>query len=403
MTSHEQRSHEQRSMRILLVCDFPDDPMLGSAKVPHELRKSFVRLGHRCDALFANDLGSWPKQRHARDLLTPSLTADAVERAFRMNGPYDVVDIAGAEGAAFRSLRVRGIAEGAAFVSRSNGLEHRNYARLLDDARAGLVSKPWPRRIWYPAVRLRQVRRAIAASDRLILINDEDRAFVVTQRWKSLDAIDVIGHGLPERFLEPPPSGAPRGAGVLFCGSWDPVKGGWYLANAWRILAADGGAPPLTILGGGRPAEVIRSAFDPSCRHALTVLDRAAEDEVLRQYRRHDLLVMCSTYEGYGLVVAEAMSQGLPVVATPVGVAPALVRHGENGLIVASRDPQAIALAVRRLMGDASARARLAEGALQTIAGLSWTAAARRTIKAYERARGAMPVGVDLHGTAQPV
>jgi glycosyltransferase involved in cell wall biosynthesis len=396
-------SNERRSMRILLVCDFPDDSTLGSSKVPHELRKAFVRLGHHCDALFANDLGSWPKQRHARDLLAPSLTVRGIERAFRTDGPYDVIDIAGAEGAAFRALRSRGVAAGAAFVSRSNGLEHRNYARLLEDAREGLVSKPWPRRIWYPAVRLRQVRRAIAACDRLILINDGDRAFVVTQRWKSPDAIDVIGHGLPESFLTAPPTDAPRGAGVLFCGSWDTVKGAPYLAAAWRILAADGGAPPLTILGGGHPAEVIRAAFDPGCRHAVTVLDRAAEDEVLRQYRRHDLLVMGSTYEGFGLVVPEAMSQRLPVVATPVGVAPALVRDSESGLIVAPRDPDAIARAVRRLMGDGSERMRFAEAAFRAVDGLSWDAAARRTLQAYDQACGVVPVGVDLRKTAQPV
>lgn len=180
---------------------------------------------------------------------------------------------------------------------------------------------------------------------------------------------------------------APRGAGVLFCGSWDPVKGGPYLAAAWRALAAENGAPPLTILGGGRPAELILEAFGPSCRHVVTVLDRATEDEVLRQYRRHDLLVMCSTYEGYGLVVPEAISQRLPVVATPVGAAPALVRDGETGLIVAPRDSTAIARAVRRLVDDASARARLSESALQMVAGLSWSATARRTLDVYERAR----------------
>jgi glycosyltransferase involved in cell wall biosynthesis len=375
-------------MRILFVSDFPDDPTLGSSKVPHELRQAFARLGQHCDALFANDLGSRPRQRHVRDLLGPSLAAAAIERAFHTNGPYDVVDVAGAEGAAFRTLRSRGIASGAAFVSRSNGLEHLNYARLLDDAREGLVPKPWPRRIWYPAVRLRQVRRAIAACDRLILINDQDREFVVARGWKSPDAIDVIGHGLSERFLTAPPAEAPRGAGVLFCGSWDPVKGGPYLTAAWRILAADGGAPPLTILGGGRPAEVIRGAFDPTCRHAITVLDRAAADDVLHQYRRHDLLVMSSTYEGYGLVVPEAMSQRLPVVATPAGAAAALVRDGESGLIVAPRDPDAIARAVRRLMADASERARLAEAALSAVAGLSWAATARRTLAAYERTTG---------------
>ena len=195
---------EKRVMRILLVGDFPDDPTLGSSKVPHELRQAFTRLGHHCDALFANDLGARPRQRHARDLLGPSLAARAIARAFEARGPYDVVDVAGAEGAAFRSLRKSGITRGAALVSRSNGLEHLNYERLLEDARAGLGSKPWPRRVWYPAVRLRQVRRAIAE---LRSPHPHQRSGSLVRRRARME-----GAGRDRRHRPRPPRAIPRGA-----------------------------------------------------------------------------------------------------------------------------------------------------------------------------------------------
>jgi glycosyltransferase involved in cell wall biosynthesis len=376
------------AMRILLAGDFPADPTLGSAKVPYKLQEEFARLGHTCDLLFAGDFGARPRQRHARDLLAPSLAARAVARAVRERGSYDVIDIAGAEGAAFASLRRDAAVGRAAFISRSHGLEHRNYARLLDDARAGLTSKPWHRRVWYPAVRLRQVRRAIAACDRLLLLNDDDRAFVLARGWKAPVAVDVVGHGVSDRFLaQPPPPATPRGAGVLFCGSWDPVKGTTYLAAAWRELAAGGPPPPLTILGGGRHAEIILDDFAPDVRRAITIVDRAPEEEVMRQYRRHDALVMCSTYEGFGLVVPEAMSQRLPVIATPVGAACTLVRDRQTGLVVPPRDAGAIARAVRQLLRDGALRARLAESAFAGACGMTWTAAAERTLAVYARAR----------------
>jgi glycosyltransferase involved in cell wall biosynthesis len=375
-------------MRILLAGDFPADPTLGSAKVPYKLQEEFARRGHTCDLLFAGDLGARPRQRHARDLLAPALAARAVARAVRDRGAYDVIDIAGAEGAAFAALRRDAVAARAAFISRSHGLEHRNYARLLDDARAGLTSKPWHRRVWYPAVRLRQVRRAIAACDRLLLLTDADRAFIFARGWKTPDAVDVVGHGVSDRFLaQTPPAGTPRGAGVLFCGSWDPVKGTRYLAAAWRELAAQAPPPPLTILGGGRPADLILGDFAPDLRRAITIVDRAPEEEVMRQYRRHDALVMCSTYEGFGLVVPEAMSQRLPVIATPVGAACTLVRDRQTGLVVPPRDPGAIAQAVRQLLRDAVLRARLADGALAGVCGMTWAAAAERTLEVYTRAR----------------
>ena len=95
-----------RVMRILLVGDFPDDPTLGSAKVLFKLREEFGRQGHRCDALFTGDIGVRPRQRHARDLKAPVLDGGRHRtRCSRPRGQYDVIDVAGAEGAAFAALR----------------------------------------------------------------------------------------------------------------------------------------------------------------------------------------------------------------------------------------------------------------------------------------------------------
>ena len=348
--------------------------------MPHKLREEFVRLGHHCDALFADDIGVRPRQRHARDLLGPSLAAGAIAQAVRKRGVYDVIDVAGGEGAAFASLRRTGAAGGAALISRSNGLEHLNYARLLDDAQAGLTSKPWPRRIWYPIVRLRAVRRAIAVCDRLVVLNERERDYVVTRGWKPGEAVDVVSHGVSDRYLNaPPPPSHARGAGVLFCGTWNAMKGVPYLAAAFAALRER--PVRLTVLGGGQPEKTILAAFAPEARSRVSVLDRVPEHQVIEAYRRHDMLVMCSTYEGFGMVVPEAMSQGLPVVATPVGAARTLVRDGETGLIVPPRDSQAIAAAICRLLDDSELRARLAESARRAVAGLSWSAAAHRTLE----------------------
>ena len=78
----------------------------------------------------------------------------------------------------------------------------------------------------------------------------------------------------------------------------------------------------------------------------MTVHARAPENDVMEMYRRHDLLICPSTYEGFGLVILEAMSQRLPVVTTPVGCARSIVRDGQTGRLVPFRHPQAIAAAV---------------------------------------------------------
>jgi glycosyltransferase involved in cell wall biosynthesis len=374
-----------RPLRILLVGDYADDPRLGSAKVAHKLREEFRAAGHECDALFTEDLGTRPAGRQLRQLVAPVLGNSAIGRALARH-PYDVVDAASAEGLWFGAGQRLGRRRATAFICRSNGLEHRNYNRMIDDSRAGLTSKPWTRRIWYPASRLSQVAAAARMADRLLVLTDGDRQFALERGWQSHDRIDVVAHGVSGRFLTHNPQRAPRGSGALFCGSWDLTKGITYLAAAFNRLAQEARPVPLTILGPGVAADVVMAAFTEAARSHVTVIERVGEEQVIDEYRRHDLLVFPSTYEGFGLVVLEAMSQGLPVVAAPAGCAPDLVRDGETGSIVPFRDPQALASAVAHLMSSLAERARLGANCAARVAAMSWKKTAERTIDVYEKA-----------------
>jgi glycosyltransferase involved in cell wall biosynthesis len=371
-------------VKILLVGDYPADPRLGSAKVYFKLREEFAALGHHCDLVMAPEIGDEPRNWRVRQTVSAWLTDAAIRRAFHQRGPYDVVDVASGEGWRFALRRHLSRRPGPAVVSRSHGLEHLNYARTVADAADGLIAKPWTRRLYYPTVRLPQVAAAARLADALIVLNPGDRDFAVAHGWKPPARVHIVPHGVSARFLdEAPEPEAPRGAGVLFCGSWDAVKGAPYLARAWGLLADAGDAPPLTVLGPGVPEEAVLASFPPQARPSVRVIPRAGEDEVMRQYRRHDLLVMPSTYEGFGMVTVEAMSQRLPVVATPVGCAPMLIRDGENGIIVPPRDPEAIAAAVRRLAGDPALRRDLGDRAAESVCRLTWRATAEQTLAIY--------------------
>lgn len=74
-----------------------------------------------------------------------------------------------------------------------------------------------------------------------------------------------------------------------------------------------------------------------------------------------DLLVHPALDEGLGVVLLEAAAAGVPVVATPVGGVPEIVRDGENGLLVPPDDPPALARAVHTLIDDACRRETMAE------------------------------------------
>ncbi len=374
-------------MRILLVGDYPRDPRLGSAKVLFKLQEEFRALGHACDLLLGDDLGAWPRNPHLRRAVAPIAALAAARRAFHASGPYDIVDVASAEGLWIAALRGAGGLNGAAVVARSNGLEHLDYRRMLDDHEHGLLHKPWSRRLLYPALRLSQVAGAARAADRLLLLNDADRDFAAARRWKRPGDIDVVPHGISTAFLtDAPPPAAPRGRGILFCGSWAPVKGVAYLARAFSDLLQSGVHTTLTVLGGGDDERTVRAAFDGAAEPHVRVVDRAPEREVMAAYREHDVLAWPSTYEGFGMVAIEAMSQRLPVVATPVGCARTLVVHERTGLVVPPRDARALGAALARAIGDPGLRTRLAEAAFEAVHEMTWTRTATQTLAAYERA-----------------
>jgi glycosyltransferase involved in cell wall biosynthesis len=374
-------------LSVLLVGDYPPDPTLGSSKVFYKLREEFQALGHRCDIVFGDEIGA-PRMRHIGQTIAPWRAARAIARRTGKT-PYDVIDAASAEGLWIGLLKRIGGYRRTALICRSNGLEHLNYRRMIDDHHAGLTRKGWTRRIWYPLTRLSQVQAAARAADRLLLLNGVDRQFALDEGWQPADRIDVVPHGVSARFLAEPEAAdtRARGDGLLFCATWDHTKGIAYLVDAFERLHARGRALPLTILGPGVPAERVLQAFNERVRPFVRVIARVPEDAVIAAYRSHDVFLWTSTYEGFGLALLEAMSQQVPVVSTPVGCARALLRDGVNGLAVPPRDPDAIVSAVERLMDDPSLRSRLGRAARATVSGMTWQATALKTIDVYTRAR----------------
>ena len=96
----------------------------------------------------------------------------------------------------------------------------------------------------------------------------------------------------------------------------------------------------------------------------LGPLDR---DRVLTLFRAADASLLTSSWENFPHTVVEALAVGTPVIATAVGGVPELVRDGENGLLVSAGDRDALAAAVRRVIGEPGLRERLAAAAAPSV------------------------------------
>jgi glycosyltransferase involved in cell wall biosynthesis len=102
-------------------------------------------------------------------------------------------------------------------------------------------------------------------------------------------------------------------------------------------------------------------------------------------YRRADVFVHATRYEGSSLVTLEAMAHGLPVVATRAGGIPDKVVDGETGRLVEPGDVDALAAAVNDVVMDAGAREAMGRRGRERVAArFSWPEVAARTVALYE-------------------
>jgi glycosyltransferase involved in cell wall biosynthesis len=114
------------------------------------------------------------------------------------------------------------------------------------------------------------------------------------------------------------------------------------------------------------------------------MLGAIAPERVPQLYRRSDLFVLASRFEGYGMAYAEAIAHGLPVIGTTGGAIPETVPSAA-GLLVPPGDVTALARALRRLIEDNSLRRQFAAGAREAALRLpSWKDSARLFAGAIE-------------------
>jgi glycosyltransferase involved in cell wall biosynthesis len=141
------------------------------------------------------------------------------------------------------------------------------------------------------------------------------------------DKIVVMPH-----FVQPPRSTFIKKTGdyALFIGRLDPEKGIKTLFEAWRHLDF-----PLKIRGGGQLEGWAKSFVRQSGMDTIEFIGRLEDQELSDLIANARFLVMPSEgyYETFGMVIVEAYSRGVPVVASNLGVVPELVSDQQTGLL----------------------------------------------------------------------
>ena len=167
-----------------------------------------------------------------------------------------------------------------------------------------------------------------------------------------------------------------------------PEKGYDVLLEAVRTLADRGLPIRFAAVGRGPLSSALHA------RHAeLALGDRfhflGQRDDVLELLAGADAFVLASRHEGLPVVLMEATSVGLPIVATAVGGVPQVLDDEVDALLVPPGDPAGLAGAIERLASDPQLRARLARNARRKSSQFDMAAASRTIDDIYRQvARG---------------
>jgi glycosyltransferase involved in cell wall biosynthesis len=230
----------------------------------------------------------------------------------------------------------------------------------------------------------RPARRLIAISDavrRFLERAGHDPAKLVTIRYGLDD--------LPAAASDPTPAaaGIPAEAPLaLAVGRLIEQKDHGTLLRAFARVRSAVPEARLAILGSGPlEAETRRLVAELGLDDAVTLPGRT---DIRDWLERADVFVHTSRWEGFGIVLLEAMLAGLPVVATRVSAVPEVVADGETGLLVEPGDDTGLADALGALLGDGARAAALGEaGRKRARDEFSVARMTERTLAVYEGAR----------------
>lgn len=204
-------------------------------------------------------------------------------------------------------------------------------------------------------LRTQQDEWIVRRFDKFVVLTREDKGY-----WGNLPNIEVIPNAALRLTDKCSDVSAKR---VIAVGRLDYQKGFDRLIRAWELVWQTNkyGDWRLDIFGQGEWQDMLQQMIDRAGLQRTIHINRPTTS-IGDEYARSSLLVMTSNYEGFGMVLVEAMVCGVPVVAFNCKCGPRdIVSDGINGLLVKNDDIVGLAKAMMKIMDDEQYRRQLSE------------------------------------------
>lgn len=230
-------------------------------------------------------------------------------------------------------------------VNRKN---YRNFNNSPANVTKKLVQKLW----------MHQLICKVRQLDRFIVLCEEDQ-----KQYPELNNTSVIPNPLP---FFPEKISDCTSLKVIAVGRYEPQKGFDLLLPAWKIVHQYHPEYTLDIYGAGENEIYKQQAVNLDLGNSCNI--NGPTDNIIEKYQESSIFVLSSRFEGFGMVIIEAMSCGVPPVSFACPCGPKdIIKDGEDGLLVENGNIQQLAEKICYLIEHEDERKRMGLAARQNV------------------------------------
>lgn len=205
------------------------------------------------------------------------------------------------------------------------------------------------------------------------------------------DEISVVSNGVDEKLFYPSKKESENDKKyIMYAGRIDREKGLFDLAESAKSICIQRPDISFIIAGNGRDLNKLRRKIKKiGLQNRFIFLGQIEKNQIIKLYQNATLFILPSYHEGLPTVLLEAMSCGLPVIATDVRGNRDLISNGKNGILVPPQDPKKMAETIITLLEDKKLMELLGKNARKTIIEkYTWNTVSNNFLKCYESLAG---------------
>jgi len=375
-------------MKILIVAHHYLDPNAGASGATLRLAEQYERQGHKvCYYSFEDLPHQFPKLTEM--LMFPGLVASHIARLVKQQ-EIDVVEAMTGDNWVWGKFLQNFSPKRPLLITQSHGLEHHVHLERLRDARQGTLKLSWKYPLWHGGIHLWEVATSLRCADLSFLLNQQDASFAIQQLRVQPERVHVLPNGISEALLNLPfiplPESEDAVIGIAQIGNYISRKGISYSVPALNNILARYPQVKVSFLGTGCSADQVYAEFDPNVRDRICVVPSYVNEQLPNLLKGHQIKLLPSLSEGFGLAIVEAMACGLVPITTAIQGPMEIITDKHNGLLVPVRNSQVIEQAIEQLICDRPYLEQLRRNAHTTAQRYSWHHIAQKRLALYQKA-----------------